>query len=132
MPAILEALNVDPKKGIYVNSLTAREARFGTHYKPPPTRTSFFALLLGALDDFMLKILLVCAALSMLVDGLFNHGSETPWWIEGVAILSAVAVVSIVTAVSDYQKEGEFLNKQEIEERAKTVTVLRENGDERI
>jgi hypothetical protein len=43
-----------------------------------------------------------------------------------LAIWLVVAVVSIVTAVSDYQKEGEFLKKQLIEENSKVVTVLRD------
>lgn len=32
-------------------------------------------------------------------------------WIEGFAILVAVAVVSLVTAGSDYKKEGQFLKQ---------------------
>ena len=44
-------------------------------------------------------------------------------WIEGTAILFAVAVVSGVTAWSDYKKEGQFLKTQQMEENSKTVSI---------
>jgi len=86
-------------------------------------------MLLAVLDDIMLKILMVCAVVSMTVDYITHKAGGAPWYVEGVAIWSAVAVVSVVTAVSDYQKEGEFLKKQQIEENAKTVTLLREGQE---
>ena len=43
-------------------------------------------------------------------------------WIEGTAILFAVAVVSGVTAWSDYEKEGQFLEQQLLEEKSKIVS----------
>jgi len=45
-------------------------------------------------------------------------------WIEGFAILVAVAVVSLVTAGSDYKKEGQFLKQQAIAEVGKVVSTL--------
>jgi magnesium-transporting ATPase (P-type) len=51
-------------------------------------------------------------------------------WIEGAAILIAVAVVSLVTAVSDYKKEGQFLEQLKVEMDSKTVIVLRNEGKE--
>jgi len=70
MSTLLDALDVNPDQGVYTTSLTGREAHFGTHYKEPPTRTPFLKLLIDALDDIMLKILMVCAVVSMLVDYL--------------------------------------------------------------
>lgn len=126
MDDLLIALDVDPKRGISVTSMESRDQVFGTNYKEPPTRTPFFELLLGALDDIMLKILMVCAIVSMTVDYATHKEGGAPWYVEGVAIWSAVAVVSVVTAVSDYQKEGEFLKKEQIEENAKVVTTVRD------
>jgi hypothetical protein len=51
-------------------------------------------------------------------------------WIEGFAILLAVAVVSLVSAGSDYKKEGQFLKQQLIAEQAKIVTLRRDDGKE--
>lgn len=92
-------------------------------------------LLLGALDDIMLKILMACAIVGMIMEYLAHNNDDpnaVPWYIDGVAIWMAVAVVSLVTAVSDYQKEGEFLKKQLIEENSKVVTVLRDGGRELV
>lgn len=96
---------------------------FDTHHKDPPTRTPFYELLLGALDDIMLKILMICAIVSMTVDYIMHKEGGNPWYVEGLAIWFAVAVVSLVTAISDYQKEGEFLKKQLIEENSKVVSI---------
>lgn len=51
-------------------------------------------------------------------------------WIEGFAILLAVAVVSLVGAGSDYKKEGQFLKQQSIAEDTKIVTLKRDGGEE--
>ena len=102
---------------------------FGSNDKPPPQRTPFWQMLLAVLDDIMLKILMVCAVVSITVDYITHKEGGAPWYVEGVAIWSAVAVVSLVGAISDYQKEGEFLKKQQIEELGKTVVCLRDGQE---
>jgi P-type E1-E2 ATPase len=51
-------------------------------------------------------------------------------WIDGFAILMAVAIVSLVSAWSDYKKEGQFLKPQLIAESTKIVTIRRDQGRE--
>ena len=60
------------------------------------------------LDDFMLKLLLVCATVIIPVEVGFAHdeAERKTAWIEGFVIYVAVAVVSLVSAGSDYSKEG--------------------------
>jgi len=83
-----------------------REEVFGSNYKAPLTVTPFCELLAGALDDMMLKILLVCAVVSIVVDTATAAPEDRSHaWYEGAAILLAVAVVSLVGAGSDYKKE---------------------------
>ena len=73
----------------------------------------------------MLQVLIVCAIFSIVVDMSFAEGHERAHaWIEGAAILIAVAVVSLVTAVSDYKKEGQFLKQLEIEIAGQVVSIL--------
>lgn len=81
----------------------------------------------------MMKILIVCAGFSIIVDYI-NHkpGSGVPFWVEGSAILIAVAVVTLVGASQDYSKEGEFLNNQKAEEATKIVTVKRDGQQIKI
>jgi len=65
-------------------------------------------LVLEALDDFMLKLLLVCATVIIPVEVGFAHTDDEmkTAWIDGFVIYVAVAVVSLVGAGSDYSKEG--------------------------
>jgi hypothetical protein len=60
---------------------------------------------LGALDDLMLKILIVAAVVSMVISMIFEEENKLIACIEGGAILVAVLVVSGVTAWNDYKKE---------------------------
>lgn len=114
-------------------SCNARVKFFGTNHKDPPTRTPFHELLLAALDDFMLKLLLVCAVFSITVDMSFATPAERSHaWIEGTAIIFAVAVVSLVGAWSDYKKEGQFLEQQKVDENSKTVWVMRDSKESEI
>ncbi len=50
-------------------------------------------------------------------------------WIEGFAILVAVAVVSLVGAFSDWRKEKQFLKMNDYSDSKKLITVVR-NGRE--
>lgn len=120
--------------GISNNSCEARTIAFGTHKREAPERTGFCALLLEALDDFMLKILIGCAVFQLVFE-IGMAAAKAPEhlataWIEGFAILVAVAVVSLVTAGSDYKKEGQFLKQQAIAEVGKVVTLKRDGKEE--
>jgi P-type E1-E2 ATPase len=64
---------------------------------------------IGALDDLMLKILIVSAFVSMIISFIFAEENPFIACIEGGAILVAVVVVSGVTAWNDYKKEEQFI-----------------------
>ena len=107
--------------------MEARTIVFGTHHKDPPVGTGFWHMVLEALDDFMLKLLIVAACFSIAVDCGFAAKDPEKLktaWIEGFAILCAVACVSLVSASSDYQKEQQFLKQQKLEENSKVVSIL--------
>ena len=53
----------------------------------------------------MLKILIVSALISIVISMIFEH-DKTIVWVEGAAILMAVAVVTMVTAYNDFKKES--------------------------
>ena len=126
VPELMNSLKVDMQFGIKSSDLDQRDFVFGSNYKAPLERTPFCQLLLAALDDFMLKILIVCAFFSIGVDmGFATPEERSHAWIEGFAILVAVAVVSLVGAGSDYKKEGQFLKQHNLEEMTKTVSIRR-------
>jgi magnesium-transporting ATPase (P-type) len=56
------------------NDLEDRVRHFGTNRKEPPERTPYWEFFIKAIDDFMLKLLLVCAC----VDIGFGVGFAAP------------------------------------------------------
>lgn len=70
-------------------------------------QVSFWELLTEAFQDFTIIVLLTAAGASIALEAAFGKEGDNGW-IEGVAILAAVAVVTLVTAVNNYQKEKQF------------------------
>lgn len=87
-------------------------------------REGFWNMWLGALDDLMLKILIVSAIVSMVISTIFEEDKAIAW-IEGAAILVAVIVVSGVTAWNDYKKEEQFIALTKFNDDKNVLTVLR-------
>ena len=76
MGAIQQGLATNYNEGLTPVDFAEREQAFGTNKKPPNKKVSFFSLFFGALDDFMLKLLLVCACISIAIDVGFADPSE--------------------------------------------------------
>jgi len=85
-----------------------------------------------ALDDLMLKVLIVAAIISIVVSMIFESGHREIAWVEGAAILAAVFVVSFVTAWNDYKKEQQFLKLNAYNDAQNNVNVLRDGKRELI
>ena len=63
-------------------------------------------LIANVFEDFILKVLCVAAAVSMVV-GIYNDGWALGW-IDGVSILVAIVIIVIVTVANDMAKEAKF------------------------
>lgn len=82
------------------------------------------------MNDFMLKILIVAAIISIIVSMIFNENDKRATsWVEGGAILGAVLVVCTVTAWNDYQKERQFLKLNAYNEAQNIVVVIRNENE---
>jgi len=124
---IAERLHTNLETGLRPGDFTDREEAFGSNYKEPQKRTPFCILFYGALQDFMLKLLIVCALISLAFDlGFAEEGEYSTAWIEGAAILLAVFVVSFIGSLNDYQKEEQFLKLQAISEKENIATLIRD------
>lgn len=64
--------------------------------------------MLDALEDFMLRVLLVAGIVSIILEVISKADERSTAWIEGFAIILAVFIVVTVTAVNDWKKELEF------------------------
>ncbi len=76
----------------------------------------------------MLKVLIVAAVISIVIEMVFSDHREIAW-MEGAAILIAVAVVSVVTAVNDYKKESQFIALNKFSDAKNNIQVVR-NGNQ--
>ena len=93
---------------VVVADRDARIDAFGANVVPSRDAATFYELLLRALDDDTLKILVACGALSLTLELGFAGSGDPGAWIDGAAILAAVAVVAVVTASNDAQKQAQF------------------------
>lgn len=103
-----EGLQTDPKNGIQTSSIASREAFYGSNKKVKVKPKTLLELMWQAFDDLIMKILFVAGIASIIINTWAEEEHREIAWIEGFAILVAVALVVVVTAVNDLKKEKEF------------------------
>ncbi|KAI8871093.1 ATP2B3 protein [Ramicandelaber brevisporus] len=138
--ALLAKLNVDPSVGLPADTSSdeyrERVAAYGANVLPEAPSKSFFALVAAAFEDKILIMLSIAAVVSLIVGvyddywGEKRHEETKIGWVEGAAILAAVTIVVLTTAVNDWQKERQF-RKLNAKKEDRTVKVLR-GGHERL
>jgi Ca2+-transporting ATPase len=120
----------------FAATLDDRRRVFGENHLPTRASKSLLQLMWMALQDKVLILLSIAAVISLAL-GLFQDfgttrepGEPPVDWVEGVAIMIAIAIVVVVGSLNDWQKERQFraLNDKK-EERG--VKVIRD-GDERV
>ena len=121
---IMQKLKTDPKKGI--SSTLNRENDFGSNrlfIEPIPPFCSYYK---EALDDLMIKILIAAAVVQIILGSLFGEDPSKDW-IDGLSIIVAVIVVTLVGSITNYQKEMKFHELNAIQNKATTYKIIR-NG----
>lgn len=88
---------------------------FSENRLPARKSTGFLKLLWMAYNDKIIILLTIAAIISLSL-GIYEtvDGGTGVDWVEGVAICVAIIIVTVVTAVNDWQKERQFakLNKK--------------------
>ena len=115
----------DTTNGICQNDFEERDAYYGSNQKLPVRRRNFCTIIYQALDDLMLKILIVAAIVSFIVNFIFDEEEREMAWVDSFGILSAVIIVSIAAAWSDYKSEEKFIEQTEFSDSQNNVTVIR-------
>ena len=101
-----------PEYGISREEVADRRQVFGSNAIADKELDSFFKLCWEAVQDFVLVMLIVLGAISILVEttiGLEEGAKCGHCWIEGAAILASVCIVVLVTAGIDYAKQFAFI-----------------------
>ena len=125
---LVKALKSSANQGLIGihSDLEDRKKLFGKNFietRPPKT---FLKLVWEALRDPILRILSFCAIISFIL-GMIIDNIKTGW-IEGFAILVAVAICSLVAALNDWQKENQFRQLQNKIDDEQVIDVVR-NGE---
>lgn len=110
---LMGLLEVNLKTGLSQDpqELARRRAAFGENVIPDRPPKSFLELCLDAVQDKTLIILMVAAVISIILGVTVEHDKSIAW-IDGAAILSAVVIVVLVTAINDWTKERQFRGLQ--------------------
>lgn len=103
-----KGLKTDFKNGIQPETVAEREAYFGTNWKEKLIIPSLIHFMWDAFEDFMLRILTCSGILSIILGMLTKPKERNHAWVEGFAIILAVFIVVMVTAINDRKKELEF------------------------
>jgi Ca2+ transporting ATPase len=73
---ICSKLKVDVKIGLNGDDFIQRTQQFGNNYRESLKAKSWFSLFISALDDFMLKVLIVAAVFSITFDMILADESH--------------------------------------------------------
>eukprot|EP00301_Raphidiophrys_heterophryoidea_P008111 c13054_g1_i2.p1 GENE.c13054_g1_i2~~c13054_g1_i2.p1 ORF type:complete len:1035 (-),score=195.20 c13054_g1_i2:224-3328(-) len=147
LESLASSIGSHPERGITgdpEHQIPLRKKIFGTNTVREPPRKTYLNLLWEALKDTTLIILSVAAVVSL---GLsfassskqaypcddFNphnkteavEGGSQAEFLESIAILAAVVIVSNVTATNDYSKERQFRKLNEASRSTDVVQVIR-------
>ena len=121
---LIKSLLTNENTGI--SSLEGREEYFGSNkvfVKPVPP---FCAFVWEALEDMMVRILIVCAIVQIVL-GCTLSDDPSKDWIDGVSIIVAILVVVLVGSITNYQKETKFHELNEVQNEGTKYNIIR-NG----
>ncbi|KAG6895384.1 hypothetical protein C0992_001571 [Termitomyces sp. T32_za158] len=120
---------LEPSSDVLNASVDERRRVYGPNLLPKRPSKSLLYLMWLALKDKVLVLLSIAAVISLAL-GLFqDFGTPRPPgeapvdWVEGVAIMVAIAIVVIVGSLNDWQKERQFkqLNDKKEERGVKII-----------
>mmetsp|Transcript_15651 Transcript_15651/g.38981 ORF Transcript_15651/g.38981 Transcript_15651/m.38981 type:complete len:1717 (-) Transcript_15651:132-5282(-) len=110
-PWLAKQLCSSTSKGLAVREdgvdAALRLTMFGANRLPPPKTTSFWELVVDALQDTTIILLLAAGGISLGL-AVLNPNADNADWIEGFAILVSVLIVVGVSSITNYQKEAKF------------------------
>jgi Ca2+ transporting ATPase len=124
--ALADLLKTDLNKGLSDDDdTTARIEMYGSNKRPEPRRQNLCEHLWEAFGDLILRILAFLGLLSLIIGATL--GEKEKDWIEGFAIILAVAIVVFVTGFNDYKKGKKFAEMQQSYKNRQSITIVRNN-----
>ena len=125
---LVSGLRTHAENGIEEHSIPAREEVFGNNKKKVVAAKTFWFFVEECLEDRLLRVLIIAGIFSIMIDEIMAPPSKRAHaWIEGFAILLAVIMITLVTALNNLKKEKEFRKLNDEAEKGKVITLVR-NG----
>ena len=121
---LLDSLNTDIINGITSNE--GREEVYGSNKNYIEEVPPFCSFLWEAFEDFMTRVLIICAIVSIAL-GCTLSDEPSKDWIDGVSIIIAVLVVVLVGSITNYQKEKQFRKLNQVQQEGTKYQIIR-NG----
>ena len=126
---LLISLKTSDINGISSQSINEREEEFGSNkvfVEPVPP---FCSYVWEALEDMMVRILIVCAVVQIVL-GCTLSDDPSKDWIDGVSIIVAILVVVLVGSITNYQKETKFHELNEVQNAGTKYRIIRDGKTE--
>lgn len=121
-----EKLKTSFRSGLITSEDHSERIRmFGSNRTAKEKPKSYFEICWEVLADPILRVLLISGTISLIVGATLDE-HPAYGWIEGFAIIVAVAVVVNVTAINDLQKEKKFRELKKKNRSGRLVTALRD------
>jgi magnesium-transporting ATPase (P-type) len=125
--SLVQNLGVNPKNGVAASEIKDRELQYGTNKAKKIPPKGIFELIWEALEDTILRILILAAIVSIVVNVATADAEERNIaWIDGVAILVAVFIAVSVTSIMNYKRDREFQRMNNMADEKKLFTVIRD------
>jgi len=102
-------------------SVMERVAVYGTNTLPQKEPKTFLDFCLEVLEDIMLRVLMIAAAISIILGCIDDPEAG---WHDGAAIFFAVILVTLVSALNNYQQQKQFA-AVDVSKELDPVTVIR-------
>jgi len=125
---LASALSSSTVDGIETVSIPQRVEVYGDNKPLPKPKPSFWQECVKALDNRMLRLLLLAALVAVVV-GTLDDPMEG--WIQGAAILAAVFIIVLVSGTNNYAKEVQFC-KLSIKTSEVSCSVVRDGSEEEV
>ncbi|OHT11104.1 calcium-translocating P-type ATPase, PMCA-type family protein [Tritrichomonas foetus] len=88
----------------------SRKEKWGMNILPDPPSKSWCRLFLDTFKDLMLKILIIISLISLVLTAAFSYDQGIIHFIDPIAILLCVMIVSFVTANVNWTQQNAFLS----------------------
>ena len=124
--SLAERLKTSLKNGLSNRGdQSVRTRIFGDNKAIKPIRRTYFEICWDVLKDPILRILVISGLISLIIGATLDDNPEYGW-IEGFAIMVAVAVVVNVTAINDFRTDKKFTELRKKNRSGRLITLLRD------